>query len=381
MAQVLINTLFVRLPASYLLGIALVIILISLFKIVSRKTNGSSSSANIGLFDIDGGQEIEPLKNFEWSKTEPVKQRPFKPIWHMTMGLQDVPPSEYIQIDKDYLERIRMRQRIIEDYSDTVIAFNDAAQPAIREFYTWLMTKYLPSRFPTMFILLHSEQKDGKSCPKLQNTVTGAIHPTQPPQDLRQALSILGEMVEEDFMFLVPSGQGDSTTFSLQGVVACFPSSWSPKEKCGMSLRDIHAPVPRYKEKMAMSLDRVLSKLKKPGKIYMRQNWAVTTSNNLFAPGGQFHLYEDNQVEEETVEISTTCVRSERQSFRFLPESKTIVFSFHSYQYPLSQIKEEGLGEVLAEAIDGLKKGSVPEIHYYKRAPIWAEQVKSYLRS
>jgi hypothetical protein len=57
------------------------------------------------------------------------------------------------------------------------------------------------------------------------------------------------------------------------------------------------------------------------------------------------------------------------------------VFGFHTYTYPISEIKEEGLGEELATAIDGLKDGSVPEIHIYKRGFVWGDAVKAYLRS
>lgn len=57
------------------------------------------------------------------------------------------------------------------------------------------------------------------------------------------------------------------------------------------------------------------------------------------------------------------------------------MFGFHTYTYPISEIKEEGLGEELATAIDGLKDGSVPEIHIYKRGFVWGDAVKAYLRS
>lgn len=56
------------------------------------------------------------------------------------------------------------------------------------------------------------------------------------------------------------------------------------------------------------------------------------------------------------------------------------MFAFKTYLYPLSEIKAEGLGEDLAVAIDGLKGGSVPGIHRYKKAIVWGEAVKAYLR-
>jgi len=48
---------------------------------------------------------------------------------------------------------------------------------------------------------------------------------------------------------------------------------------------------------------------------------------------------------------------------------------------PLRDIKLEGLGNDLADAIDGLKRGSVPAINVYKRGPVWGQAVKEYLRS
>jgi len=76
-----------------------------------------------------------------------------------------------------------------------------------------------------------------------------------------------------------------------------------------------------------------------------------------------------------------TLLRCERQTLHRLPKSKALVFGFHTYTYPISQIKEEGLGEELATAIDGLRDGSTPAIHEYKRGPVWGDAVKAYLRS
>lgn len=47
----------------------------------------------------------------------------------------------------------------------------------------------------------------------------------------------------------------------------------------------------------------------------------------------------------------------------------------------LRDIKLEGLGEDLADAIDGLKSGNVPTMTVYKREPVWGEAAKEFLRS
>jgi hypothetical protein len=64
-----------------------------------------------------------------------------------------------------------------------------------------------------------------------------------------------------------------------------------------------------------------------------------------------------------------------------LPKSEALVFAFKTFLYPIQDIKEEGLGEELAQAIDGLKQGNAPQMHFYKRDTVWGEAVKRYLRS
>ena len=56
-----------------------------------------------------------------------------------------------------------------------------------------------------------------------------------------------------------------------------------------------------------------------------------------------------------------------------------LVFAFKTYLYSIREIKEEGLGKELAEAIDGVKDGSLPEMYWYKRGPEWGDAVKKYL--
>ena len=75
-----------------------------------------------------------------------------------------------------------------------------------------------------------------------------------------------------------------------------------------------------------------------------------------------------------------TLLRCERQTLHRLPVSKALVFTIHTYVYPVRQIKDEGSGEDLANAIEGLKKGNVPEMHVYKKGDVWGEALKDFLR-
>lgn len=55
------------------------------------------------------------------------------------------------------------------------------------------------------------------------------------------------------------------------------------------------------------------------------------------------------------------------------------MFAFKTYLTPLAEVKAEGRGAELAAAIDGLKRGTVPGVHHYKKAVVWGEAVKAYL--
>jgi hypothetical protein len=80
------------------------------------------------------------------------------------------------------------------------------------------------------------------------------------------------------------------------------------------------------------------------------------------------------------VNIHQTYLRCERQLLHRLPSSKALVFSFKTYLYSISEIRDEGSGEELAAAIDGLKEGSVPQMNIYKKGLVWGETVKAFLR-
>ncbi|KAF7960598.1 hypothetical protein EAE96_000274 [Botrytis aclada] len=310
---------------------------------------------------------ITPLSDFDWRTTEPLKLRPFKPLYHMTMGIQSCPPSELIEMDRTYLDRLAVRTNVIREHTSTVLQALPSSHAAIQELYTYLTASYLPTRFPTIYSL-HPTY--------LLNKATGHHIPLT-PSSLIEALRTLGTNVDTDFLLLVPSLDGDG--YILGGFIACFPSGFDTQALLGKKIRDIHKPVPKYKEKLETSMYRTFDRLE-VGKIIKRVNWSITTHSQLFAASGN-HLYEGEEAKAEEFDIEDTNLRCERQLVHRLLQTKALVFSFKTYLTPLTQVKGEGLGEELAEAIDGLRKGSVPEIHYYKRGVVWGEKVKEYLRS
>ncbi|TGO90510.1 hypothetical protein BPOR_0061g00070 [Botrytis porri] len=285
----------------------------------------------------------------------------------MTMGIQSCPESELIEMDWTYLVRLTVRTNVIKEHTSKALQALPSSHAAIQEFYTYLIANYLPTRFPTIYSL-HPTY--------LLNRATGHHIPLTPSSPI-EGLRTLGTNVDTDFLLLVPSPDGDG--YILGGFITCFPAGFDTQTLLGKKIRDIHKPVPKYKEKLETSMYRSFDRLE-VGKIIKRVNWSITTHSRLFVASGN-HLYEDEEAKTEEFDIEDTNLRCERQLVHRLPQTKALVFSFKAYLTPITQIKEEGLGEELAEAIDGLKKGNVPEIHYYKKGVIWGEKIKEYLRS
>ena len=165
------------------------------------------------------------------------------------------------------MERLALRKYLLAEHPETCIGTSTAANPAIRELYEEVMLDLLPKRFPNMFRI-----KGDMFC----NLVTGTRHRISLAlQDHASMLRHLAENVEEDFHFMCPDAQKE---FVLQGFVACFPQGFLPSAKVGMSVSEIHKPVPGYEGRLKKGVNRCFEQLER-GKSVGRLN--VGSSNYL----------------------------------------------------------------------------------------------------
>lgn len=270
-------------------------------------------------------------------------------------GLQKTDVNFITHMDDTYADRMKARQDIARQYPSALDSL-DSGVGMVNELYVFLVQAYLPKRYPAMF------QIDASGA-TLHNIVTGEHLPFAAPEDRYEALAIINRNVDEDFLMLLPSPDGDG--YSLQAFVWAYPVGFDPQSKLGMKLRDAHKPVPGYKEKLAASMDRYFGRLQ-PGTVMYRVNWAVATSDAL-CERGEYHLYPGQEPTETEFDLDRCYVRCELQTLFALPKSGGRILSVHLYLYPLQEIKDVGLGPNMVEAIDGLKEGNVPGFHRYKR--------------
>ncbi|PVI06233.1 hypothetical protein DM02DRAFT_715372 [Periconia macrospinosa] len=342
------------------------------------------SSGGQPELSADAYYHIDALEDLDLENEEPLKIRPFKAKYYLTMAIENITANDLLAMDKTYATRIRLRKQLIRDHHDEVLAWNPIITPAVFELYQYFISTYLPRRFPTVYTL----QKNS-----LLNHVTSESLPLT-PSSTEDALQILGSNIDDDLLLLLPIEDGvDKGKYALQGFVTCFPSGFATREKLGLKLADIHGPVPGYASKLEKSMDRFFASLP-VGKVVKRHNWGITTDDRLFATSGN-HMSEAEHsdrtsgpspengggVEDDSnVDLRQVFLRTERQTLHRLPETGAILFAFKTYQYGLEEVRDEGNGEALAEAIEGLGTGNVPGMRVYKREVVWGEKVKAFLR-
>ncbi|MBV7259753.1 heme-dependent oxidative N-demethylase family protein [Erythrobacter crassostreae] len=199
-----------------------------------------------------------------------------------------------------------------------------------------------------------------------------------PGEELAEMLGIAGALREaalsrhEDMCLLTKRAGED--VYRLIGAAVAWPSDWHPKDKIGLPLRALHAPIAGYEEHLATGVDRFMDTLK-PGAIYGRCNWFVAPTDKRCwlareLPEHAFaHVTPQNAGE-------TLFVRSERQTLRRLPETGAILFTIGIYVEPLGSLSLANIA-MLASAIESLVKGEGDR----RGAPYYASTMKQYCES
>ena len=197
----------------------------------------------------------------------------------------------------------------------------------------------------------------------------------EPGRELAAMIGVSGALPEvalarHEDMCLLTLTEGDDQ-YRLIGAAVAWPSDWHPKDKLGLPLRALHAPIAGYEEQLATGVDRFMATLK-PGAIYGRCNWfiAATGERRWIAdkpPQEAFaHVTPDNAGE-------TLFVRSERQTLRRLPETGAILFTIGIYVEPLGKLSPDNIA-MLASAAQNLVAGEGDR----RGAPAYADALLGY---
>ena len=151
----------------------------------------------------------------------------------------------WLEVESMYATRIEERKQLFAEYGKLVLNFLPGSELACKEIMEMAL-QFLCARYPPYFSLSYSETEGHifhNGILKSQ-TVIRTTHP----------LHILLENVPEDFAIMLRN-PADGCYYLRAGVL-CSALGWNLDVKMGMQLKEIHAPIPDYKQKMEFSMDR-----------------------------------------------------------------------------------------------------------------------------
>ncbi|KAI1612637.1 hypothetical protein EDD37DRAFT_656834 [Exophiala viscosa] len=289
----------------------------------------------------------KPLDLSEKDLNAPILYRPCKhgPNF-ITMGLRKVEWDDLIEMDSNFMEYHDIKaQELKKDFKSHVQYLdNPNVRDACCETYEEI-AMYLTHRYPRVFKL------EGDY---VRNVATGEQFPF-PETDAAKALAHAALMVQDDLILMVEEEDGQ---YHLDAGAVCLPGFWRLHEKYRMSLDTLHieAGVPHYEEKLMKSMNRYF-KTMTVDKPITRNNFFIQLDDGLHwshrmgdQDGSEVASWERS--DSTNLHVEEVHFRSERQTLRRLPRSKSLLFTVRTYFEPITVIAQEPhIPGRLAEAI------------------------------
>lgn len=317
--------------------------------------------------------------DFVWSEAKPIRWLPFvgKTNFKPSMSVKNMSDKreDLFLVESSYLESTTRRKENIKSHAKYVCYSNTNSRTtmAVREFY--LMTlKFLHDRYPMHFDI--DIEKD-----IFINKITNETLPYCPDNlDPRFLVELLCGNIEEDFIIMLKDNpDNEEEEYITRASATGTPAGFDPSSHYDQPVSHIHKPVPLYKDRLHSPMARFFNKLR-PKDIWIRGNWSFQENNILFKLDSH-HGRPGDELKElriEDLDFENGCyVRAERQVLTRLPKSGAIIMLVRTYLTPVKDVKAQGLGESLANAIEQLPEN----LAFYKRRQVWGTAVKQYLRS
>ncbi|WP_404348464.1 DUF3445 domain-containing protein [Sutcliffiella horikoshii] len=243
------------------------------------------------------------------------------------------PPSS-IDITEGYLKEIQLKRSLLsEHHSRCFQSFphtNKAQWEALKLVMTDLAT-YFPKNF--------SFKREGHNHIFINRLLQEEFEFKMGDETTlpNEPLDFIGRHVQEDLILMM---QRDGDLYLDAGQL-CFPANWSLAFNHGMSFKNIHFPIPGFKEE---GLDeRILQFLLslEAGNPWGRKNWSLMAGNRMDTSLETFDVWGKDR-KKVTVDNAGEFVhlRVEVQKLFRLPRSNAILFTIHTHLLPLEKLIE-----------------------------------------
>ncbi len=210
----------------------------------------------------------------------------------------------------------------------------------------------------------------GDEATEIAEAVVAHLRSRGGAQELRDDLHPLeaaSRLVAEDLVLMV---ERDGRLVFGGGSV-CFPNRWDLRSKLGLTLREVHAPVPRLDEQLGEPVDRFLTRLT-PQRSYWRLGWGI-----IDVPHGYTPTDGTAAVRPTVPSPDALFVRVERETLRRFPRTGCVLFTIRTYLAAVGDAARDPLaGERLALAVEAMP-GDVRE---YKDLARVGDELVRFLR-
>ncbi|KAK2467056.1 hypothetical protein APHAL10511_001314 [Amanita phalloides] len=266
-----------------------------------------------------------PLVDFKIDDARPRPYRPFRWEYHQTMSLIKMEPDWWLELESTYRERLIERRKLYEMHGTGVVDSLPGSESACREL-AQMAIQFLCARYPNQFAF-------NKQTGVFYNRILDAeckVRETKP-------LLFLLEHVPEDFAIMLQ--KEETGLYHLCAAISCSSIGWLLQEKMGKPLHEIHEPVPYYKEKMELSMDRYFSKLQCDQPI-QRGSWGFEIGQPLYLQSDhdEWRLRETQCPD---LRLEDIHLRVDWQTLRRLPKSRAVVINFKALFTPVTSFRDE----------------------------------------
>ncbi len=229
-------------------------------------------------------------------------------------GIQPLAPLDWLWVDGAFSAQMALRDTLIAQRADDVLACEPAAHSAAQEVLEHVLTALAG-------VAGYNISADAVSRP---DGVLVSINRQNP-------LATAGRLVQEDLCLMQKPDDGGEHV--LTGAVLCFPAGWTLREKINRPLWAIHKPVASYDQNVALRVQRLFDAIRIDQPL-VRVNGFYYESPTLFAP------YSEASPRPRS---STTAkyFRAERQCLVRLPKTNAVVFSIHTFMIERENLSRE----------------------------------------
>ena len=300
----------------------------------------------------------------------PFEEPPFR----LSMGLLKIPEKEWFEIFDQQERAFQMaeKRKLLASSHSNIFVADPAAFMASKEVLD-LMLKHLPTVRPDLY-----SRKNQTIRLEPHSKFEAEEWSTDLKKDGLHPLDLAARLVQEDLVIMLPSdnkqGRRSMEWWLAAGSVA-FPSRWNLKQKFGMPMSIIHAPVPFYKKQIQATVDKFFNQMP-CDEIYARRNWSLYDNASLHQDGAIDLSGKKYKPITSSNAGKRLWLRVERQTLRKLKETGAILFTIRIHLRQLKNIVgHDGVAGRLAKALSALP----PKMKAYKRTDIFTDSVLSYL--